>query len=592
LAGSGQIKAGEAFVELFAKDGRLQKGLKEAERKISDWSVKVSKIGKALFSGSLINAGFAVAVRDATKLGGELVDLSAKSGLSVERLSQLRYAATLAGVSLEELVDHVTKHPEDAGVFADFEKEAAALGYTLSREDALAATTFSRHLKAVWEVLQTGAAVIGSALMPELIRLANYMTEAAQIAAAWIRSHRDVFRVAAAAGVALAGAAISVLALGKAIGSASFLFRELRLGMLASDTALAAVKVALLALVSPAGLVLASVAGIGLLFVRSTQRMANAANTLRDIWAIVKEDALTTFEGIRNSLASGDWQLAAQILWKTLELEWARGATALKKQWVTLWHAFQLPGIEAVAALEKLFVRFGAKIQEIGERIRYFFKGIPLRMEIARRKMEIDAGIGEALLDVRNRELKGSISHETAAKARALLEEERGRRHTEVDDELRRPFERARQAELNRIAKVRDEEIKAIDNALKGQLADLEKAAEDQRHKIGAEIEILKKQRKALLDAAAAERKKPRAIPEIDARIEQLDNLLHAPEIKAAAHDVIRGGMGEEVKWLGGFGPQARMEQNTKKIASNTAKANDQLAALLRKGGVLAVGFM
>ena len=58
MAGSAQgIRAGRAFVELFADDTKLVRGLRAAERKLKAFGSSVQAIGKGMFAlgASVVN---------------------------------------------------------------------------------------------------------------------------------------------------------------------------------------------------------------------------------------------------------------------------------------------------------------------------------------------------------------------------------------------------------------------------------------------------------------------------------------------------------------------------------------------------------
>jgi hypothetical protein len=104
MASAQGIKAGSAFIELFIKDGALVKGLQKASKKlkafgeaISGWGQKLAGIGTAI-TAPLI--GFAKASAAGSK---ELQTMSQRTGISVEALSELGYAAQLSGTDMETL---------------------------------------------------------------------------------------------------------------------------------------------------------------------------------------------------------------------------------------------------------------------------------------------------------------------------------------------------------------------------------------------------------------------------------------------------------------------------------------------------------
>lgn len=91
------IEAGKAFVEFLIKDDKLDSGL----LKVAD---KLKGVGKA---GSLavapLVATFVAAATVFASTGSELDILSKRTGLSVESLGELKYAADVSGTSLEAI---------------------------------------------------------------------------------------------------------------------------------------------------------------------------------------------------------------------------------------------------------------------------------------------------------------------------------------------------------------------------------------------------------------------------------------------------------------------------------------------------------
>jgi len=95
------IKAGAAYVELYTKNSRLVKGLRDAEKKLKAFGAGITAIGTKL-AGLGIGAlapmlGFA---KSFSTIGGDLDDLSQRTGVSVESLSELAWAIQLAGTDM------------------------------------------------------------------------------------------------------------------------------------------------------------------------------------------------------------------------------------------------------------------------------------------------------------------------------------------------------------------------------------------------------------------------------------------------------------------------------------------------------------
>ena len=110
MSASSSIKAGAAYVELYLKDGKFDKGLKAAESKLTGWGATVAGTGGKLTAiGAAIRAPLQAAAVATGEMGAQLVAMRTKTGLSVEALSALGYAATSSEGDLDSLVGGVEK---------------------------------------------------------------------------------------------------------------------------------------------------------------------------------------------------------------------------------------------------------------------------------------------------------------------------------------------------------------------------------------------------------------------------------------------------------------------------------------------------
>lgn len=104
MASPSGIQAGQAFVELFADDSRLVRGLKAASKRLVDWGKNITAAGQRMLLGGMTllgpMTGFSKVFAD---MGSRLADMSARTGVSVEALSELGYAAEMSGADLETL---------------------------------------------------------------------------------------------------------------------------------------------------------------------------------------------------------------------------------------------------------------------------------------------------------------------------------------------------------------------------------------------------------------------------------------------------------------------------------------------------------
>jgi hypothetical protein len=104
VAQAGAIRAGRAFVELFADDSKLVRGLRRASARLKAFGEGVRNIGlKMAGLGAAVVAPLAGAAKSFADMGSKLWDMSKRTGVSVEALSVLGYAAEQSGAEIESL---------------------------------------------------------------------------------------------------------------------------------------------------------------------------------------------------------------------------------------------------------------------------------------------------------------------------------------------------------------------------------------------------------------------------------------------------------------------------------------------------------
>lgn len=135
-ADSTAVRAGRAYVEIFAEDSALARGLKNASKKLKAWGAGLTAAGtKAALIGTAMISPFVAATKAFSDAGSQLVDMSQRTGVSVEALGGLKYAAEQSGASLEDLEGgiknmQVAMHDAASGVDSA-RKKFAALGLSI-----------------------------------------------------------------------------------------------------------------------------------------------------------------------------------------------------------------------------------------------------------------------------------------------------------------------------------------------------------------------------------------------------------------------------------------------------------------------------
>jgi len=144
------IRAGQAFVELFADDSRLVRGLKRAHAKLKAFGRSVQAIGdgmrdvglRVMGLGMAVLAPLAGAAKAFASTGDALAKMSKRTGVSVEALSELGFAAGRSGTSMEGLETGLRRMQRvivDAATGSKEAKDALALlGLSVADLSALA----------------------------------------------------------------------------------------------------------------------------------------------------------------------------------------------------------------------------------------------------------------------------------------------------------------------------------------------------------------------------------------------------------------------------------------------------------------------
>lgn len=110
---SSSIKAGDAFIEIALKD-QVGKGLRQLSGKMKAFGAGVGRLGTKIAGlGALFAAPIAAATKAFADLGDQFDKMSARVGVSVEKLSALSFAAEQSGTdakTLEKAFDGLSRN--------------------------------------------------------------------------------------------------------------------------------------------------------------------------------------------------------------------------------------------------------------------------------------------------------------------------------------------------------------------------------------------------------------------------------------------------------------------------------------------------
>lgn len=415
------IKAGRAYVELGVSD-RLTKGLRAAQRRLKAFGAGLRSVGTqfAALGGGVV-APLLGAARVFAGMGDSLNKMSARTGIAVEALSELGFAAEQSGTDLGSLenglrrmqrsildgerglstavdafdelglaVSDLTElSPEQqfkllsdrlsqiedptrkaalammlfgrsgtallpmmangAKGIEELQQQARDLGLTISTGAAKDAAVLTDTLNMLWRTLKQAAFAVGAALAPTLTEVADTMTRVVIRVSSWIKENGKLVVAVLAAGTAIAAIGVGAIAAGFAISGLAGLF-----GALATTVSVAGAVMG--AILSPIGLVIAAIAGLGTAAVIYSGAAGDALHWLGEQFGRLKAFVGTVVGGIADALKAGDIGLATKVLWAGVRVAWEKGIAPLRQMWNEFRYAIQRVAIQAFAGLKSAWI--------------------------------------------------------------------------------------------------------------------------------------------------------------------------------------------------------------------------------------------
>ena len=143
MAGARGIRAGRAYVELFADNSKLIRGLRAAAARLKAFGATVSAVGLRLMGlGAAALGPMALAAKAFSSMGDEAAKMAKRTGVSVQALSELRYVASQTGTNfgtVENAFRKMQRSIYDAGRGLSTQVDAFAdLGLKFEHLDGLA----------------------------------------------------------------------------------------------------------------------------------------------------------------------------------------------------------------------------------------------------------------------------------------------------------------------------------------------------------------------------------------------------------------------------------------------------------------------
>ena len=417
MAGPSDIRAGKAFVEAYLDKTKLAKGLASVSKDLKAFGAGINSLGTkfSILGAAIVTPLLAATVRF-MHVGSALADMSARTGLSTNALSELGFAAEQSGASLEDVesgvrkmqkaISEATKGPlvqlkglapeeqfmavaeslkaiEDPseraaktmevfgksgtkllpmlGDLKALRAEAVRLGLSMGPEQAAAADALGDAWDKVKGSFKASALAIGGALAPMLTGLADKATEYVGIVRKWVSEHKPLIVTIFAAGVAAIGAGAGLMILGKAVAITGTLLTTLTVVTKAATAALTFMGTTAALLANPYLLLGAAVLGLGGYALYASGAFRGMGTSIAQTFRTLS-DAVTESLGVMaDSMAAGDFASAAKVGWALVKMEWQRGVAFVTE----LWEGFKGIYDEITTGLAISFVNASVQIQGI-----------------------------------------------------------------------------------------------------------------------------------------------------------------------------------------------------------------------------------
>jgi TP901 family phage tail tape measure protein len=318
-------------------------------------------------------------------------------------------------------------------------------------------------------------------------------------------------------------------------------------------------------------LVAAAVAAVGATFLIQSGVIGDVIDWFGAQFAKLKQFACTAFDGIKAAMASGDFALAARILWMSLQVAWQKGISVLLGYWISFKQAFMTATLETFYGALSIITDSWASLKSAWVSVVGFLKKfwIGFTGAIMKAWNNTFAWLAKKWLDIKGmfddsidiEAEKSKIDTETAKKnagedvAYAQIDKDSQKQKSQI--------EQRRQIEQDAIGQQMADDLKQHNAQYADELKKSKEALTEARKEWHSAISEAKKKE--------SETKKPEASPVKNA----MSKLKNAGDTVAASKS--------KVQVQGSFYAQATRSLSSGTAAERTAKASEDIKKNTRK---------
>ena len=282
---------------------------------------------------------------------------------------------------------------------------AEELGLVMSGKTAADAKKLSLAFMDLELVIKSAWKAVGAAIAPVVMTVSKAITDAVITLKKFINDNKDMVVKIFLVGSAILAAGAALLLFGKAIVFSVSVFQALQAVAAATWSVITATWGLIMVVVgSPILMVIALLASLAVAFFFYSGQASKALEWLSGRMHALVGFASEAFQGIADALVAGDIMLAAQILWKSLQVAWYTGVGYLETIWLKfklgfltvfwgavygamaawsiLQNALVTSWVETVAFLKRVWVEFAAWYQNLILKLGSGLSNLKIRREV------------------------------------------------------------------------------------------------------------------------------------------------------------------------------------------------------------------
>lgn len=303
------IQTEEAITSLRAAVATFLKPTKEAKEAAKALGIDLSTAG-------IQSKGFLGVLREISKLPADTI---------TRLFPNIRAIAGLA-----PLLDQ----------FEEFEKDVAAAenaAGSLETAYSIMANTIEQEIASLRQTVILAFKAIGTAILGPVSGVIKIIKPVVEAFTEWAKQNQQLLKTLALVGAGLLGLGTSLIALGAAINIAAFSLGGLAAAAGAFKVVLGALAAAAGFFLTPMGALIGVLGTFAAVLLQASGVAGAAVDYMVGKFAMLKDFAVSTFGAIADALAAGNIDLAAEVLFSSLQVIFATGVNKLNTYWETVY---------------------------------------------------------------------------------------------------------------------------------------------------------------------------------------------------------------------------------------------------------------